>query len=183
MQHVGPTQGLRASTRLVKNNYAEDVGLYRIFRFVKIHTWLKKTLLSCVHAAPATADPRLATLVAALALASQVAQAQGARVQDDDNDDSFWALSESECLVAWEVAMLVALQGVKGGAWVLGWFRARLCPRRSPTGSYQPHVQTVLAGQHQVQSYRKAASRHIEQERLYGRQLFVSRLWLGGWVA
>eukprot|EP00439_Symbiodinium_sp_Y106_P031511 s7133_g3.t2 len=113
----------------------------------------------------------------------KVAQAQGARVQDDDNDDSFWALSESECLVAWEVAMLVALQGVKGGAWVLGWFRARLCPRRSPTGSYQPHVQTVLAGQHQVQSYRKAASRHIEQERLYGRQLFVSSFgWADGWL-
>ena len=46
MQHVGPTQGLRTSTRLVKTSYAEDVGVYRIFRFVYIHTWLKKTLLS-----------------------------------------------------------------------------------------------------------------------------------------
>ena len=144
---------------------------------------------SYVYAAPATADPSLAMLVAALAIASQVVQVQGARAQDDDNDDSLWALSESEVLfavaliVAWEVAKFVALKGIKGGAGVLGWFRARLRASRSLTGSYQPNVQTVETRQHQVQSYRSAASQRIEQERLYGKQLFgCSFGWVDGWV-
>ena len=144
---------------------------------------------SCVYAAPATADPRLAMLVAALAIASQVVQVQGARAQDDNSDFSLWALSESDFLIAvalivlWEVSKFVALKGIKGGAWVFGWFRVRLCPSRSLTGSYQPHVQTVATGQHQVQSYRSAASRRTEQERLYGRRLFgCSFGWADGWV-
>ncbi|CAE7797449.1 unnamed protein product [Symbiodinium necroappetens] len=105
---------------------------------------------SCVYATPATAFPRLAILVAALAIASQVVQVQGARAQDDDNDDSLWALSESEVLfavaliVAWEVAKFVALKGIKGGAGVLGWFRARSCASRSLTGSYRRSKQDSI---------------------------------------
>ncbi|CAE7253940.1 unnamed protein product [Symbiodinium microadriaticum] len=104
---------------------------------------------SCVYATPATAFPRLAILVAALAIASQVVQVQGARAQDD-NDDSLWALSESEVLfavaliVAWEVAKFVALKGIKGGAAVLGWFRARSCASRSLTGSYRRSKQDSI---------------------------------------
>ena len=128
-------------------------------------------------------------LIAALAIANQVVQVQGARAQDDGNDDSFWVFSESDVLLAvalivvWEVSKFMALQGIKGGAWVVGWFRARLCPRRSLAGSYQPNVQMVATGQHQVQSYRSAASRRTEQERLYGRRLFgCSFGWADGWV-
>ena len=39
---------------------------------------------SCDYAVPATADPRLAMLIAALVIANQVVQVQGG------NDDSFW---------------------------------------------------------------------------------------------
>ena len=43
-------------------------------------------------------------------------------------------------------------------------------------------LQTVATGQHQVQSYRNAALRRVEQERLYGRQLFGSSFgWVDGW--
>ena len=59
-------------------------------------------------------------LIAALAIANQVVQVQGARAQDDGNDDSFWVFSESDVLLAvalivvWEVSKFMALQGIKG---------------------------------------------------------------------